>query len=170
MALLPYGIGTIHLASRRTSADSMLRQRLRGILRTTIATALPWTALGFVTGVLFQLDLIPGIHAMLGSPIPGGLVTVFTLIGAMVGVVNGLTLSGIVLATERGKTMDELRPWRFAAWGALAAGGTLWLFFHNPVVAGIGAALGAAAGVVTLSAARRARAARDAPVAPARLE
>jgi len=30
----------------------MLRRRLRGILRTTIMTAVPWTALGFVIGMI----------------------------------------------------------------------------------------------------------------------
>jgi hypothetical protein len=134
----------------------MIRQRLRGILRTTIATCVPWTALGFVLGVIFEFDLIPGFDAGLGRSIPGGLVTACTLIGGMVGVVNGLTLSGLVLVTERGKTIEELRRWRFAAWGALGTAGTLGFFFHSPLVASIGAVVGAGAGIVALAAARRA--------------
>ena len=55
----------------------------------------------------------------------------FTFAGAIVGVVNGLTLSGIVLATERGKKIEELRMWRFATWGAVATAGTLGLFFES---------------------------------------
>src|SRR5262245_17076747 len=137
---------------------SMIRQRLRGILRTTITTCVPWTALGFLAGLVFQLDLIPGVHAGLGRPIPGGLVTVCTLIGAMIGAINGLTLSGLVLATERGKKLEDLRAWRFATWGGVATAGTLALLFHSPIVAGIGAVLGAGAGVAALSAARRANA------------
>ena len=145
----------------------MIRQRLRGIFRTTIATAVPWTALGFVTGVVFQLDLIPGVHAALGHPILGGLVTVFTLAGVMVGVINGLTLSALVLATERGKKIEELRAWRFATWGAVATAGTLGLLFQSPIGAGIGAVLGAVAGVAALAVARRATASQDAIADPA---
>ena len=136
----------------------MIAQRLRGIVRTTIATCVPWTLLGVITGVVFQLDLIPGVHAALGHPVPGGLVTVCTLVGAMVGAVNGLTLSGLVLAAERGKTIDELRRWRFAAWGAIATAGTLGLFFQSPLGASIGGVLGAGAALGTLSIARRVRA------------
>src|SRR3954454_8249808 len=94
----------------------MIRQRLRGIFGTTIAACMPWTALGLLAGVVFQLDLVPGIHLGLGRPIPGGLVTACTLAGTLVGVVNGLTFSGIVLATERGKNVEEVHGWRFAAW------------------------------------------------------
>ena len=44
----------------------MIRQRLRGILGTTLAASIPWTALGLLTGVIFQFDLIPGMHFGLG--------------------------------------------------------------------------------------------------------
>ena len=52
--------------------SQMIRQRFRGIVRTTLATCIPWTALGFLTGLVFQLDLIPGVHAALRQPFPGG--------------------------------------------------------------------------------------------------
>ena len=98
----------------------MIRQRLRGIFRATIATTVPWTGLGFFTGLVFRFDLVPGVFVFLSSRIPGGLVAACTLVGAMVGVVNGLTLSGLILAAGRGKNLEELRTWRFAAWGAIA--------------------------------------------------
>jgi hypothetical protein len=145
----------------------MIRQRLRGIFRTTIATAVPWAVFGFFTGLVFQFGLLPGVVVFLNARIPGGLVAACTLAGAAVGVVNGLTLSGLVLATERGKNLDELRAWRFAAWGAIATAGTLGLFFQSVVVAALGAVLGAGAGIAALSAARRAHVAREGDVAPA---
>ena len=144
----------------------MIRRRLRGILRTMMATTVPWAAFGFFTGLVFQFGLVPGVVVFLNSRIPGGLVAACTLAGAAVGVVNGLTLSGLVLATERGKNLDELRPWRFAAWGAIATAGTLGLFFQSLLFAALGAALGAGAGVAALSAARRARVAQELGVAP----
>jgi len=134
----------------------VLRQRLRGILRTTIATSVPWTALGLLTGLVFRLNLIPDVHVELGRPVFGGLVGVFTLVGAIVGVVNGLSLSGIVLATERGKRIEDLRMWRFATWGAVATAGTLGLVFQSSLAAGIGAVLGGCAGIAALAAARHA--------------
>lgn len=133
----------------------MIRQRLRGVLGTTIAACIPWTALGLVTGVVFQFDLIPGVHAGLGRPVPGGFLTVCTLVGAVVGIVNGLTFSGVVLAAERGKKVEELRGWRVALWSALATAGTLGLFFQEPVVASIGALAGAVGGIAALWMARR---------------
>src|SRR6185436_1838845 len=102
----------------------MIRQRLRGILGTTLAASIPWTALGLLTGVIFQFDLIPGMHFGLGRVIPGGFITVCTLAGVLVGVVNGLTFSGVVLATERGKKIEELRTRRFAVWGAVTTAAT----------------------------------------------
>jgi len=134
----------------------MLRQRLRGILRTTVATCIPWTAVGFLTGLVFRLGLIPDVYVELGNPFPGGIVAAFTVVGAIVGVINGLTLAGIVLATERGKKIEDLRMWRFATWGAVATAGTLGLFFGSLTAAGIGGVLGAAAGIASLKAARRA--------------
>jgi hypothetical protein len=135
----------------------MLRQRFRGILRTTIATCIPWTALGLLVGVVFRLHLIPNLDIGLGRPIFGGLVGAFMLVGAIVGVINGLSLSGLVLMTERGKKVEDLRTWRFATWGAIATAGTLGLLFQSLIGAGIGAVLGAGAAMATLSVARRAR-------------
>ena len=135
----------------------MIRQRLRGILRTTLATCIPWTALGLLTGLVLQFDLIPGVHAELGRPVPGGVLMVCTLAGVVVGVVNGLTFSGLMLAAERGKRVDQLRPWRLAAWGAVATGGTLELLFQSPATAAIGGVVGAGVALVALWVARRAR-------------
>lgn len=142
----------------------MIRQRLRGILRTTIFTTVPWAGVGFFTGLAFRFGLVPGVVVFLNAHIPGGLVVAFTLVGATVGAVNGVILSGIVLAAERGKNVEELRAWRFAAWGALATAATLGVFFQSPVGAAVGAVLGAGAGIAALSAARHARAAHDSAV------
>ena len=134
----------------------MLRQRLRGILRTTLVTCIPWTALGLLIGAVFRFNLIPDVFVTLGRPIPGGLVGAFTLAGAIVGVINGLSLSAIVLTTERGKRIEELRGWRFALWGAIATAGTLAFVFQSSLMAGVGGVLGAGAGLAALAVARRA--------------
>jgi len=133
----------------------MIRQRLRGILGATITACVPWTALGIIVGIVLQLQLIPGMVIYLSSPIPGGTITACALAGALVGIINGLTFSTLILATERGKNVDELRPWRFAAWGAVATAGTLGIVFESLLVAGIGAGLGAVAAVAALWTARR---------------
>jgi hypothetical protein len=146
----------------------MIRQRLRGILRTTIATCIPWTALGLVTGVVLRFELIPGVYADLGQPILGGVLTFLTLVGAVVGIVNGLTFSGLVLAAERGKNIEQLRGWRVATWGAVATGGTLGLLFQSLPTAIAGGAVGAAAALAALWVARRGRVSSEpAPVVTA---
>lgn len=132
----------------------MLRQRLRGLLGTTITACIPWTALGFVTGVVLQFDLIPGMSVHL---VPNGIIGMLTIAGAVVGIVNGLAFSALLFATERGKTVDNLGLGRFAAWGAIATAGTMGMIFTSLTAAAIGGVVGAVAAVGTLAAARRAR-------------
>jgi hypothetical protein len=135
----------------------MLRQRIRGLIGTTITACIPWTALGFLTGMVFRLDLVPNLHVHSSGPLGLGLVGVCSLAGALVGMINGVTFSGLLFAAERGKTIDDLRAWRFAAWGAVATAGTLGLLSTSVIGAALGAGLGATAAVVTLATARRAR-------------
>jgi hypothetical protein len=135
----------------------MNSRRIRGFFSVSIATAIPWTALGLLAGVVFQFDLIPGVHGALGRPIPGGFLTVGTFAGAVIGLVNGVAFASVLLAAERGKRVDELRPGRLAVWGALATAGSLGLLIQNPLAAAIGAGLGGVGGFAMLWAARRAR-------------
>ena len=141
--------------------QSMIHQRLRGFLGTTIATCIPWTVLGVLAGVVLQFDLIPGVHGALGRPIPGGFLTVGTLAGVAVGLINGIIFSSLLLATEHGKNLEEVRGWRFALWGAAATAGTLGLLIQVPLAVGIGGAIGAVAGLAAFGIARRARASED---------
>jgi len=134
----------------------MIRQRLRGVLGTAIAACIPWSALGLVTGIVFQFNLLPGVQFGYGGSVPGGLVTICTLVGAVVGAMNGVIFSSIVLATECGKQLAELRASRFALWGALATGGTFGLLLRSPLAAGLGVLAGAIGGIATLSLSRRA--------------
>jgi hypothetical protein len=134
-----------------------LMRRLRGVVGTTIATSIPWTALGFLCGLAFHFQLIPDITAFAQPGFPGGIVGALTVTGAVVGTINGLVFSGLLFAGERGKTVDDLSAWRFAGWGALATAATLGVPFSSPIAAGIGAVLGAGAAVATLVTARRGR-------------
>jgi hypothetical protein len=133
----------------------MIRQRFRGVLGITVTACIPWTALGLLVGIVLRLGLIPGVYATVRWPIPGGIVTALALAGAITGIINGVTFSGLVLATERGKAVADLRGWRFALWGAVATAATLGLVFQSLLGAAIGGAVGAVAGIVALAAARR---------------
>jgi uncharacterized membrane protein len=135
----------------------MIRQRLRGILGITIAVCIPWIGLGLLASVIFRFQLIPGIRVFVARPIPGGIITACVLAGALIGVVNGLTFSSLVLATEHGKNVEELRAWRFATWGAVATAGTVGIMIHSSLLVGIGALLGAVGGIAVLRTARRQR-------------
>jgi hypothetical protein len=133
----------------------MLLQRLRGLVGTTLLACVPWTALGVVTGLMFQFDLIPNVHAHLGRPFPGGMVGAGALVGLIIGAINGLTFGGLLMATERGKNLDEVRGWRFAVWGALSTALALWVFSQSPATAAVAGMLGAVGGVGALRLARR---------------
>jgi hypothetical protein len=140
----------------------MIRQRLRGLIGTTIMTCIPWTAFGFLCGLVFHFRLIPHLMLFAAPGVPGGTVGALTIAGAAVGIINGLVFSALVFAGERGKSVDELSGWRFAAWGGLATAGVLGVMLTSPIAAAIGAVLGAGAAVSALATARRARVAREA--------
>ena len=63
----------------------------------------------------------------------------------------------IVLAAERGKTVEQLRGWRVATWGGVATGSALGLLFQSVFIASIGGAVGAAGALGALWMARRAQ-------------
>lgn len=136
----------------------MIRRRLRGVLRTTVAASVPWTALGFLIGVALQLERGPGEYMVFGQPAPGGLATACAIAGALVGVVNGLTFSCLLLAAERGKTVEQIRGSRLATWGAVATGSPVGLLLRSPLIAIVGAALGAAGALAALRVVRRTQA------------
>jgi len=133
----------------------MIRRRLRGILRTTIAACIPWTVLGLLVGLIFQRDRGPDPYMAFGLEVPG-FVALCVIVGAFVGIVNGLTFSVLVLAAERGKSVEQLRGWRVATWGAVATGSPLGLLFQSVLIASIGGAVGAAGALAALWMARRA--------------
>ena len=135
--------------------DPPIRRRLRGILRTTIAACIPWTVLGLLIGLIFQRGRGPDVYMVLGRPVPG-FVALCVIAGALVGIVNGLIFSVLVLAAERGKSVEQLRGWRVATWGAVATGGPLGLLFQSVLIASIGGAIGAAGALAALWMARRA--------------
>jgi hypothetical protein len=134
----------------------MLSRRLRGLLGTTLLGCIPWTALGVVTGFVLLFDLIPGVEVFLSRPVPGGLPVACALAGALVGAINGLTFGALLLASERGKSLDDIRGWRFAGLGALATAATLGLLFQSPIVGAAGGIVGAGAAAGALWLARRA--------------
>lgn len=133
----------------------MIRRRLRGILRTTVAACIAWTVLGLVTGAVLQAGGVPGDYMVFGRPV-SSLEIACAIAGAFVGVVNGLAFAAIVLATERGKRFEDLRGWRWAAWGAIATAGPIGLLLQSPLIAAMGGAMGAAGAVGAIWAARRA--------------
>jgi len=110
-----------------------------------------------LAGFVLQYGLIPGVYAALGRPIPGGLPVVGGIVGAIVGAINGLTFGGLLIATQRGKNLEQIRMSRFAAVGGVATGATLGLLFQSFIAAGIGGVIGAIAGTGALWLARRAQ-------------
>ncbi len=62
----------------------------------------------------------------------------------------------LVVAAERGKSVEQLRGWRVATWGAVATGIPLGLLFQSVLIASIGGAIGAAGALAALWMARRA--------------
>jgi lipid-A-disaccharide synthase-like uncharacterized protein len=134
----------------------MLLRRLRGIIGATAVGTAAWAGLGFLFGIMVRFRLLPGIEVHLGPRDPLGVIATLTLLGAVVGFVNGLTFAILVTVTERGRTVAELRSWRVALWTAIAHGVGLhyFLFPSTPILVVIGAGLGALTSVALLHLAR----------------
>jgi len=79
------------------------------------------------------------------------------MVGAIIGAINGFTFGGLLIATERGKNLEQIRMSRFAAVGGVATSATLGLVFQSFIAAGIGGVIGAIAGTGALWLARRAQ-------------
>jgi hypothetical protein len=132
-------------------------RRLRGLLGAVVLGTACWTVLGFIAGAVIRLRLIPGVafHAGPGSSL--GVIGTLTLMGTVIGFVNGLAFGLLMSTAERGRSLDDIRPWRFAGWAAIStAAGLEFIFRSTPLIVGGGAVCGALIGVGLLHLARRA--------------
>jgi hypothetical protein len=133
----------------------MIRRRIRGLIGTIVLVCIPWTILGVITGLVFKFRLVPGMEVFTSRPIPGGLPVAFALVGLIAGVINGLAFGALLLAAERGRSVEKVRGWRFGAWGALATAATVGVTFQSGTAAIIGGGLGAMGSAAGLWLARR---------------
>jgi len=126
----------------------MIIRRLRGLLASTAGGALAGGIAGFGLGLIFLL--VPGPKTITIVPqLPGAVLVVPALWGAVVGALSGAAFGVLLMLAERGRGIADLRAYRVATWAAVASvaalrlGGGSW-----PLVAlggGLGAAIGAAA-------------------------
>jgi hypothetical protein len=135
----------------------MNTRRLRGLFGVTLLGGTAWAVLGCLVGLVFQYDLIPGMSVFLSTPVPGGLPVAGALAGAIIGGINGLTFGALLIATQRGKDLEQIRMSRFAVVGGVATGATLGVLFKSLIAAGVGGVLGTIAGMGALWLARRAQ-------------
>src|SRR5262245_23447841 len=134
----------------------MNTRRIRGLFGVTLLGSTAWAVLGCLVGLVFQYNLIPGLGVW-HTPVPGGLPVAGALAGAVIGGINGLTFGALLIATQRGKNLEQIRMSRFAVVGGAATGATLGLVFQSFIAAGVGGVLGAIAGMGALWLARRAQ-------------
>lgn len=136
----------------------MNTRRLRGLFGVTLFGSVSWAVLGCVAGFVLQYgrsNVFISVVTAAGRPVPGGLPVAFGISGAIIGAINGLTFGGLLIATERGNKLEQIRMSRFAAVGGVATGATLGLTFQSFIAAGIGGVIGAIAGTGALWLARR---------------
>ena len=104
----------------------MLLRRLKAVLVTSFIWAVLWIPLSLAAGIIRyyrapRYDLITDIN--LPSPRPPALPIIlgqagwWTVWAAVVGAIFAI----ILIVAERRRTISEIRPWRFACWGAVAA-------------------------------------------------
>lgn len=124
----------------------MLRRRLRALFASVIGGALAGASGGLALGLLFLL--VPGPKTITISPrFPGAVVIVPALWFALAGAVSGGAFAVLLMLTERGRGVVELRAYRTAIWAAapsiavLRLAGASWplVAIGGAVAAGIGA-------------------------------
>lgn len=145
----------------------MIWRRLRGLGVATLVGATIWGVFGLLVGLAIVIAARLGVgrlsYVSTSPAVPGGLVGATTLLGLIVGAINGLAFGLLLLAAERGRAVDRIPWWRFGLWGAAATGATGWMAVRVPVIAAGCAVLGGAASVAALALARRAPNAVGAP-------
>jgi hypothetical protein len=130
-----------------------VRRRLRGFL----GTMLTWGVAGSITGALMGAGISLGILWPRGlAPHFGELVAGIGFATGIVGVMAGFAFALIVTLSERRHTLAELKRWRMATWGALAAGVTGLLISRNPAFAVVCGVVGSGAATFSLAMAKRA--------------
>jgi len=134
-------------------------RRLRGLGVATLIGAAVWGLLGLLVGLAIMVAARFGglglIYISTSPAIPGGFVGATTLIGIIVGAINGLSMGILVLATERKHSLDSIPWWRFGLWGAAATGAAVQMAIGEPLIATGCAVIGGAASVGALALARR---------------
>lgn len=136
----------------------MLIRRLRGLLVSIVGGALAGAAAGAVLGLIFLL--MPG-EITIVPQFPGAALIVPSVWGAAIGAMSGGAFGVLLMTAERGRGVDELRPYRVATWAAVASaaalrlGGASWML----VAIGSGLAAGIGAGATMLAKRGRDRAA-----------
>ena len=99
---------------------------------------------------------IPGLFMSVNSPTFQNLYVASAVLGGGFGAINGLLFGVLVLATERNRSVDEVRTRRFIALGAVASAGVTGLLCGNAWVALAASIVGGTSSAATLWIARRA--------------
>ncbi len=143
----------------------MLRRRLRGLFASVVGGALAGAIGGLAISVLFLL--VPGPKTITISPqFPGAVMIVPMLWFALAGAVSGGAFAVLLMLTERGRGIAELRAYRTAIWAAVPSIATLRLAGASWPLVAIGGALAAGIGVAATLVAKRGAAAAPAEIQP----
>jgi hypothetical protein len=126
----------------------MLKRRLRGLFASVLGGAIVGVIGGLTIGLLFWLT--PGPKTITISPqFPGAVLIVPTLWFAFAGAVSGGAFGTLLMLTERGRSVAELRWYRMAIWaavptlGAMRLAGASWPLAAMGVIVGAGIGAGA---------------------------
>jgi hypothetical protein len=101
-------------------SDRMLIRRLRGLLATTIGGALVGGGAGAFVGLVFLLAFGSKTPAITPQ-FPGSVIIVPATLGAIVGAVSGAVFGLLLMLSERGRGVDDLRASRAAILAAVAS-------------------------------------------------
>lgn len=124
----------------------MLVHRLRGLLASIAGGAVVGGTAGAALGLVFLLA--PGPKTITIVPqFPGAVLIVPAVWGTVIGAMSGGAFGVLLMLTERGRGIPELRTYRVAMWAAAASaaalrlGGGSWALvtLGSGVAAGIGA-------------------------------
>ena len=143
----------------------MLTRQLRGLFASVVGGALIGAIAGLAIGLLFLL--VPGPKTVTISPqFPGAGLLVPTLWFALAGAASGGAFATLLMLTERGRDVAQLRWYRTAIWAAIPTVGALRLAGASWPLAAIGGTVAAGVGAVATLLAKRGRALAGGEIEP----
>src|SRR5690349_3813843 len=118
-------------------------RRLRGLLGCILLGAIPWSLIGAAAFFAFTHGLIPGIRGgSITSNTFDNIYVAGAVFGGVCGAISGLIFGTLLFASERNRSVEEIRAPRFIVLGAIASASVFALMTGSTLITLLAGAVG----------------------------